>query len=362
MLHRILNSYLFKKEPFTLIHYITSQCNASCRHCFIDVHHPRRFEKELTLGEIEELSKHLGKSLFNVNLTGGEPFLREDIFEIARIYFQNTPIQSIFITTNGAFPARIKKFGDDFIRSGIRGRVIFSISIDGFEKEHDENRGVKGLYQKAVESYKTIEAYHSDNIIANIAITVTGHNHGRVLELYAHLKAMGIKAVVAILMREAGAVKKIENKPEILEAYLALAREIHRDQMERTTAGYGGSLQGTLMNCKNGILYKLIPPIYLDHDFLVNCVAGRLFGVIYANGDLHPCEILDHPLGNLREFNMDFMKIWQSKAAGDFRGLVKRTRCTCTFECVWSINIISNFRFVLPMLYNFWKLKWGNPK
>ena len=54
---------------------------------------------ELTLEEIEIITKKLPKSLVNVNFTGGEPFARKDIIEIASKYFKNTSIESIFITT-----------------------------------------------------------------------------------------------------------------------------------------------------------------------------------------------------------------------------------------------------------------------
>lgn len=360
MLKTFFNSYFWKKEPFTLIHYITNRCNASCKHCFIDFSKRDMFKDELTLKEIEELSKHLGSSLFNVNLTGGEPFLREDIFDIARIYFTNTTIKSMFITTNGAYTLRIQSFIEEFIRLGIKKNVIFSISIDDFEKEHDRNRNVEGLYQKALSTYNMIEAFNQKNIIANIAITVTSHNYDRVLDLYAYLKEIGVKAIVAILMREAGVVTKIENKKQVLEAYLQLTRKIQQDQMQKNMAGFGGTFQGVLMNCKNIILYKIIPRTYLHRQFIVNCVAGRLFGVIYANGVLHPCEILDNSLGNLRDYQMDFLKLWKNKSVRSFRKMVKSSKCTCTFECVWSINIISDFRFVMPLLYHYCKLKWGS--
>ena len=65
-----LNSYFLKKEPISLVHFITNKCNARCKHCFIDFKNPDIFKNELSLKEIEKLSRNLGKSLFNINLTG----------------------------------------------------------------------------------------------------------------------------------------------------------------------------------------------------------------------------------------------------------------------------------------------------
>ncbi|HIH38904.1 TPA: hypothetical protein HA245_08240, partial [Candidatus Woesearchaeota archaeon] len=82
------------------------------------------------------------------------------------------------------------------------------------------------------------------------------------------------------------------------------------------------------------------------NTYVAPCHSGALFGVIYANGDVYPCEILnDKKLGNLRDFDMNFMDLWNSKPVKECRSFIHDTKCTCTFECAWSINIISNAQF-----------------
>ena len=78
------NNYLLKKYPISLVHFVTYRCNARCSFCFIDFDDPKTFAGELTIDEIDTLTKNLGKSLLNVNFTGGEPFARKDIIEIAK--------------------------------------------------------------------------------------------------------------------------------------------------------------------------------------------------------------------------------------------------------------------------------------
>ena len=84
------NVHFAKNEPISLVHFLTNRCNARCSFCFIDFDDPNTFKGELTLGEIEKLTKTLGKSLLNVNLTGGEPFARKDIIDIAKLYILNS--------------------------------------------------------------------------------------------------------------------------------------------------------------------------------------------------------------------------------------------------------------------------------
>ena len=107
------NLYFSKNQPISLVHFVTNRCNARCSFCFIDFDNPKTFEGELSLDEIEELTKNLGDSILNVNLTGGEPFARKDLIEIAKAYLKNSTIQSIYITTNASLPERIKNFAEE---------------------------------------------------------------------------------------------------------------------------------------------------------------------------------------------------------------------------------------------------------
>ena len=110
----VVKNILFnKKEPISLVHFVTNRCNARCSFCFIDFDDPKTFSHELSLEEIEKLTKNLGKSLLNVNLTGGEPFARKDLTEIAKSYLSNSTIQSIYVTTNASLPERIKSFATE---------------------------------------------------------------------------------------------------------------------------------------------------------------------------------------------------------------------------------------------------------
>ena len=80
-LKKFLNIAYYKNEPTSIVHFLTNRCNARCSFCFIDFENPDTFSSELTLNEIEKLTQNLGRSLINVNFTGGEPFARKDIIE-----------------------------------------------------------------------------------------------------------------------------------------------------------------------------------------------------------------------------------------------------------------------------------------
>jgi len=68
---------------------------------------------------------------------------------------------------------------------------------------------------------------------------------------------------------------------------------------------------------------------------------------MYPEGDVYPCELLDdeHKIGNIRDFDLDFKKLWLSKKAKDEVNFIRKTKCFCTHECFNSVNIMFNPKF-----------------
>mgnify|MGYP000680819222 CR=1 FL=1 len=146
-LTRVLkNLYFTRNEPISLVHFLTNRCNARCSFCFIDFDDPKTFANELSLDEISKLTKNLGKSLLNINFTGGEPFARKEINEIADLYIKNTTIQSMYITTNGSLPDRTISFAKNVINKYKHIELTFQISIDDAPEKHNAVRKVKHLF------------------------------------------------------------------------------------------------------------------------------------------------------------------------------------------------------------------------
>ena len=71
-----------------------------------------------------------------------------------------------------------------------------------------------------------------------------------------------------------------------------------------------------------------------------------IYGVMYPEGNIYPCEILDdtHKIGNIRDFNLDFKKLWCQKSKEEVK-FIRKTKCFCTHECFNSVNILFNPKF-----------------
>jgi|TARA_B110000483_G_C17750558_1_gene372141 molybdenum cofactor biosynthesis enzyme MoaA len=122
----VKNILLDRKEPVSLVHFVTNRCNARRSFFSIDFDDPKTFTHELTLDEIDLLTKNLGNSLLNVNLTNGEPFARKDLVDIAKKYLTNTTIQSIYVTTNESLPDIVKNFAEEITRFDNSVELTFS--------------------------------------------------------------------------------------------------------------------------------------------------------------------------------------------------------------------------------------------
>jgi len=152
------------KENFslkTIYFYITGGCNLKCRHCWIT---PDSVKDDMTISEIKgviEQAKEMG--VRHIKITGGEPFLRKDIFEILHFIIEKG--MEITIETNGTFirdreAQELKELKVSHI----------SVSMDSFEPGiHDDFRGLRGSFNMAVDGVKTLcRAGFRPQVIASI--------------------------------------------------------------------------------------------------------------------------------------------------------------------------------------------------
>jgi MoaA/NifB/PqqE/SkfB family radical SAM enzyme len=309
----------------------------------MDISRPAPPEALLSLEEIERLAGTLGRGLYNVNLTGGEPFLRDDLFDILSAYVRRSTVRSIVITTNGTLTDAVRRFVDRFRTLDFTGRVTLSVSIDHLEERHDELRRVPGAFRQALETYALVDGSRDRRLMADIALTVTPFNHREVQDIHHSLLQRGVKNVTAVLMREEGAALLGDHRQEVRQAYLALARSIDADCPDQTRVSAGHRLSEALRRGKNRIVAGMLEGREAAAS-RISCRAGSLFGVVGPTGDVHPCEMLGPSwrMGSLRDRGMDFLRLWQGQRADDVRKRLAALRCSCTYECALSVTILTD--------------------
>jgi MoaA/NifB/PqqE/SkfB family radical SAM enzyme len=338
--NNILNRCRRRYVPLSLVHFVTNRCNARCSHCFIDFKAGSDIAGELTIEEISSMTSSMGKGLYNVNLTGGEPFIRKDMPDIVELYAAETSAQSIVITTNGWFADEIKRCAEQYRHCSSSCGITFSISLDDVRERHDVNRGLSGLYDRAMESYRFLSSLPDPRISATIALTVTPANASRIEAIYSALRAAGVTSIFPVLFREEGVQPDVTDRAALCQAYGRLADLIDRS---REPFKHGRSVAEAVHRAKNRIVRRVLGNAEQAGRFHVPCTAGSLFATIMADGSVTPCELLASrtKLGNLRENGMDFSGIWNSARAEQARHTIRKGRCHCTFECAWTVNVVA---------------------
>lgn len=136
-------------KPAWCTYLVTYRCNARCKMCDSWRMKPG---DELTPDQVGTVFSKLGR-LDVVRLTGGEPFLREDMLAIAEAVRRQSDPLVIHITSNGSYPDRIEAF----VRAFSKPQMLrFMISFDGLPEAHDANRGKAVTFETAVESVRRL--------------------------------------------------------------------------------------------------------------------------------------------------------------------------------------------------------------
>lgn len=272
---------------------LTRRCNLACSHCRASSKYGP-YDNELTTNECFKLIDEI--TSFNnpiIILTGGEPLLREDIFEIAK-YGKKKGLRMV-LATNGTLLTYENVA--EIIQVGIK-RI--SVSLDGSDAAtHDNLRQVFGAFKQVCEGLAKAK---KAGLEFQINSTVTKRNIKLLSQIMDLAKKLGAKAHHIFLLvptgRAKGMIGEELSAAEYEETLKRLAKEKDKSTLE---------IKITCAPHLNRILLQehLEPAVSLTGK---GCMAGVSFCFISHTGDLQPCGYLDIKCGNVRE--KEFKKIW----------------------------------------------------
>src|SRR3989338_5987278 len=138
--------------PWKLLVEITKVCNNKCLNCSIWSSPNKQF---LSLEHYENLFKD-NPNLFWLSLTGGEPFTRPDIDEIAKLAVKHCPdLKLLSIPTNGFWTERTVEKVKELMKTGLECHI--TISLDGPQDIHNQIRGMKDGWQRAIKTFHALK-------------------------------------------------------------------------------------------------------------------------------------------------------------------------------------------------------------
>jgi len=330
--------------PPYLILFVSGKCWMHCSHCwFHDVWKAEHHHGEpLTTAEIEKIARSMHRVSF-LSLTGGEAFLRDDIVEVAGMFGRLTRLERYDIPTSGYEPDLVHGKVREMLRvnPGIPFRV--GISLDGTREIHDSIRGVRGSFDRTLETIELLREVKRKcrNFDMGIITTVSKHNQ-------EHVRSIGT-LVEEIFPEGEWQVNFIRGDPRDPEAAdisvenFELAHRMIADRIERGCfGGHDFGFLGPWLSAKNSLRRKVILEHVRKRRAGVRCAAGTLGGVVYLDGGTYPCELLQESMGNLRDYDCDLSRLWNSKRASEVRKMIRRNRCFCTQECFLTVSILSS--------------------
>ncbi|MBI5674929.1 MAG: radical SAM protein [Nitrospirae bacterium] len=347
---RHVDSILWKRAPIHLTVFLTKRCNAKCRHCFYihDKNLSNRDNDELSLDEIKKLSASMGKLLW-LAFSGGEIFLRDDIVEIAKIFYRNNKPAIMLFPTNGLLTDKISRRIEEILKHCNKSTIAVKLSLDGPERLHDSMRGAEGSFRKTMQTYNALGRLLNKypNFELGINTVFSSENQDSMDELIEFVNSLeNIKTHTVSLIR--GDVSDDGLKGVDIKKYLETIQNIESNLKKKRASIY--RFRGARIKAAQDIIQRrLIHETMLQKKQLIPCYAGKLNLVITETGDIFPCESFSMRLGNIRESDYDIERVLRSVDAQKVVSSIKKKGCFCTHECYMMTNILFN-PFMYPAL------------
>lgn len=173
--------------PFWMAISTNWVCNAKCTFCHLWKTKDKKFIDPIKLQE--SIADIFYNSIESVALFGGEPTLHPRFSEIVQVLDDRFPGRELSIVTNGLDTERIEFLFQEISRN-ITKNLLVCVSIDGKPEFHDEQRGVKGIYEKAIETIKLAKLYFKKE--PRISFTITPWYIDDILYIYDLAKELEV--------------------------------------------------------------------------------------------------------------------------------------------------------------------------
>lgn len=273
---------------------VTRRCIARCLMCNIWRMEDER--PELTAEEwLELLGSPALAQLKELDVTGGEPFLRDDLTQlllgIGRLKTEHLPqLRSIAITTNGFLTQRLLAVVGEVItpleRAGIS--LVFACGLDGVGAVHDRIRGVPGGWQQlhaSIEGLKALRTQHP-SLVLGIKTTVSRHNIDALEAVCRYADAQGLFTIISPYILTANRYANLGADDEL--ALTAAETETLKQFYASPRFRWSYYRQELLRFLETGRMEK-------------PCSAGFNYFFIRSSGELFACPIIAAPLGNISQ-------------------------------------------------------------
>lgn len=307
-------------KPAALSLAVTNRCNSHCIMCNIwksARDNPGIKNLELSAREIIDiLSSPLFSGLVELDLTGGEPHLRDDLVDIVLGVAclkkdRLSRLRSIIITSNGFLTARIIANYREIINAlkDTNIDLVSVVSLDGIGETHDLVRGTGGAFKLASETLDSLSELKKEypKFIVGIKTTVLPQNIAVLDDILSYALSNGFFHVISPALFTTSRFRNTEKQHELelgLAEYGRLREFYGRDEL------------------RTGYFYAMARSFLATGRKQWTCAALYNYLFIDFDGKVYPCELSPEPIGNVKE--QDVLDIWNGPRARSRRKSIGR--------------------------------------
>jgi len=275
--YQIRSNLIDEFQLYSVQFELTYRCNEKCKHCYCIHEDPR---EELSTGEVKRIIDELYEmGVFELTFTGGDPFVRKDIFEILEYAYSKNFLIDIF--TNGI----VLNDSDFFRLKKIYPRSIHFSIYSHIPEKHDKFTGVTGSFDKTVNAIKKCTLL---GIPVNIKTNIMTYNYDDIEEIICLAKDLGatIQLSLAVSARNDGDTAPTNFRINTVEKYAEVMNKVSKH---------------IVVNCSDDLTSD-------RKEGYSICGAGHHGLNINPFGEVYPCNALLICCGNVRKSSIK--NIW----------------------------------------------------
>jgi MoaA/NifB/PqqE/SkfB family radical SAM enzyme len=310
--------------PVNITVSVSYRCNSRCKTCNVWL----LPNDDLTLEEWDRVFESLGKAPYWFTFSGGEPTLRSDLPDMVASAYRHCQPGIINIPTNGIqdkiVPDRIERV----LQATPKSEVIINLSLDGVGLKHNEIRGVRNNWARAMSTYTALMKLKAlyKNLTVGVHCVISNFNVDSFREL--------CEFVQRELKPDSFITEIAEERVELDTVGLGITPTV-----EKYTVAIDTLLESMRDKQLTGIAevtqafrrqyYEMVKKTLREQRQVIPCMAGVASAQIAPNGDVWTCCVRAQSMGNLREHNYDFGSVWRTAKAKELRRSIKARECYC---------------------------------
>ena len=285
-----------EKHPLRQLFWeCTLRCNMKCRHCGSDCK-TSALHPDMPFEDFEKVLRRIKETYDShkvmIVITGGEPLMRKDIEKCGRaIYDMEFPWG---IVSNGLLMTPQKIEG--LLRAGMHSATI---SLDGFQEEHEWMRGVRGSFKNATEAIRILA--NEPSIKFDVVTCVNNKNYDTLPEFKEYLISLGLKNWRLFTVFPVG---RAAQDPELQlsdERFRGVMDFINQTRKEgRISVSYG--CEGFLGEYEGKV-----------RDHMFTCQAGMSISSVMIDGSISACASIRSKLAQGNIYKDDFIDVWENR-------------------------------------------------